>query len=135
MNLDIAVMQVFNGISLFTILMLMAIGLGAPAGYALARYDFKGQDLYRVLIVMTRAFPLAILALQSLSSGRAAILGYTMPIFAALWGLALYGQRLGPRQRRSMKGLNNRTSMLRCCAAAAIQSSSNCASFFTPTPY
>jgi drug/metabolite transporter (DMT)-like permease len=41
---------------------------------------------------------LAILSLQSLSSGRAAILGYTMPIFAALWGLALYGQRLSPRQ-------------------------------------
>jgi len=37
--------------------------LGAPAGYALARYDFKGQTVYRVLIVMTRAFPLAILAL------------------------------------------------------------------------
>ena len=41
---------------------------------------------------------LAILAIQALSSGRAAILGYTMPIFSALWGLALYGQRLAPRQ-------------------------------------
>lgn len=41
---------------------------------------------------------LAILSLQSLSSGRAAILGYTMPIFSALIGLALYGQRLGMRQ-------------------------------------
>ncbi len=40
----------------------------------------------------------AILALQTLPSGRAAILGYTMPVFAALWGWALYGQRLGPRQ-------------------------------------
>jgi drug/metabolite transporter (DMT)-like permease len=41
---------------------------------------------------------LAIIAVQSLSSGRAAILGYTMPIWSALWGLALYGQRLTPRQ-------------------------------------
>lgn len=41
---------------------------------------------------------LAILAVQALSSGRAAILGYTMPIWSALWGLALYGQRLAPRQ-------------------------------------
>lgn len=40
----------------------------------------------------------AILAVQALSSGRAAILGYTMPIFSALWGLALFGQRLSPRQ-------------------------------------
>jgi drug/metabolite transporter (DMT)-like permease len=40
----------------------------------------------------------AIVAIQSLSSGRAAILGYTMPIFSALWGMALFGQRLSGRQ-------------------------------------
>lgn len=37
--------------------------LGAPAGYALARYSFKGQTAFRLLILLTRAFPLAILAL------------------------------------------------------------------------
>jgi len=40
---------------------------------------------------------LAILAVQALSSGRAAILGYTMPIFSALWGVAVFGERLKPR--------------------------------------
>ncbi len=40
----------------------------------------------------------AILAIQSLSSGRAAILGYTMPIFSAIWGAWLYKERLRPRQ-------------------------------------
>jgi len=40
----------------------------------------------------------AIVALQALSSGRAAILGYTMPIFSALWGRALFGDRLAARQ-------------------------------------
>lgn len=40
----------------------------------------------------------AIVSLQALSSGRAAILGYTMPIFSAIWGMALFGQRLTPRQ-------------------------------------
>lgn len=54
---------VWNSIVVALLTMLLSVGLGAPAGYALARYDFKGQDLYRVLIVMTRAFPLAILAL------------------------------------------------------------------------
>ena len=54
---------VMNSVIVALLTMLMAVGLGAPAGYALARFDFKGQDLYRVLIVMTRAFPLAILAL------------------------------------------------------------------------
>lgn len=39
----------------------------------------------------------AINALAVLSSGRAAILGYTMPIFAALWGVAVFGQRLTAR--------------------------------------
>ncbi|HEV8390145.1 MAG TPA: carbohydrate ABC transporter permease [Dongiaceae bacterium] len=43
--------------------MLLSIALGAPAGYALARFRFRGQNLYRLLILMTRAFPLAILAL------------------------------------------------------------------------
>ncbi len=38
-----------------------------------------------------------ILALQSLSSGRAAILGYTMPIFAAVFGALFFGERLRPR--------------------------------------
>lgn len=37
--------------------------LGAPAGYALARYAFRGQNAYRLLVLLTRAFPLAILAL------------------------------------------------------------------------
>jgi drug/metabolite transporter (DMT)-like permease len=41
---------------------------------------------------------LAIVSLQALSSGRAAILGYTMPIFSALWGRALFGERLAARQ-------------------------------------
>ena len=38
-----------------------------------------------------------ILALPLLSSGRAAILGYTMPIFSALLGAALYRDRLSAR--------------------------------------
>jgi len=40
-----------------------SIALGAPAGYALARYTFRGQNAYRLLVLLTRAFPLAILAL------------------------------------------------------------------------
>lgn len=40
---------------------------------------------------------LAIVAVQSLSSGRAAILGYTMPVFSAVIGALWYGDRLAPR--------------------------------------
>ena len=43
-------------------------------------------------------YVLAILSLQALSSGRAAILGYTMPIFSAIIGARMFGQRLSARQ-------------------------------------
>jgi drug/metabolite transporter (DMT)-like permease len=39
-----------------------------------------------------------IVAVQQLSSGRSAILGYTMPVFAALWGRFLFGDRIGWQQ-------------------------------------
>jgi len=42
---------------------MFSVVLGVPAGYALARYAFRGQDAYRLLVLLTRAFPLAILAL------------------------------------------------------------------------
>ena len=42
---------------------------------------------------------LAILAIPSLSSGRAAILGYTMPVFSAVFGALWFGQRLTVRAR------------------------------------
>jgi multiple sugar transport system permease protein len=37
--------------------------LGAPAGYALARYRFHGATAFRLFVLLTRAFPVAILAL------------------------------------------------------------------------
>jgi drug/metabolite transporter (DMT)-like permease len=40
----------------------------------------------------------AILAVQALSSGRSAILGYTMPVFSALWGVLVYRERMSLRQ-------------------------------------
>lgn len=39
-----------------------------------------------------------IVSVQALSSGRAAILAYSMPVFSALWGYAVFGDRLAPRQ-------------------------------------
>ena len=43
--------------------MIFSIGLGAPVGYALARYEFRGKGTFRLLILLTRAFPLPLLAL------------------------------------------------------------------------
>ncbi|WP_298835562.1 DMT family transporter [uncultured Piscinibacter sp.] len=55
----------------------------------LAKLTFTNMIVWHVL---------AIISVQALSSGRAAILGYTMPVFSALWGVAMFGQRLSPRQ-------------------------------------
>lgn len=51
-----------NSILVALLTVLFALALGAPAGYALARYRFPGKDAYRVMILITRAFPLMILA-------------------------------------------------------------------------
>jgi multiple sugar transport system permease protein len=69
-----------NSLIVALLTMLFSITLGAPAGYALARFHFAGQDLFRVLVVMTRAFPLAILAL---------------PLVTRFIAVGLYDTRLG----------------------------------------
>jgi multiple sugar transport system permease protein len=53
----------FNSLIVAGLTMVLSIGLGAPAGYALSRFDFPGKDAFRLLVVMTRAFPLPLLAL------------------------------------------------------------------------
>jgi multiple sugar transport system permease protein len=67
MSQFLAIEGVFNALvnSLIAagLTVVFSILLGAPAGYALARYTFPGQNAYRLLVLLTRAFPLAILAL------------------------------------------------------------------------
>ena len=41
----------------------LSLLVGAPAGYALARFAFRGRDSYRLLILTTRAFPIVILSI------------------------------------------------------------------------
>lgn len=53
----------WNSIVVASMTMVMAIAIGAPAGYALSRFDFRGKEMFRVLILLTRAFPLPLLAL------------------------------------------------------------------------
>ncbi|NOV20294.1 carbohydrate ABC transporter permease [Ensifer adhaerens] len=52
-----------NSLGAAVITVVLSLLLGAPAGYALARYTFVGKDSYRLFVLLTRAFPLAILAL------------------------------------------------------------------------
>ena len=52
-----------NSVLVAGMTMIMSIVIGAPAGYALSRFDFCGKELFRLLILLTRAFPLPLLAL------------------------------------------------------------------------
>ena len=53
----------WNSVKVATVTMILSILAGAPAGYALSRFDFKGKNTFRLLVLMTRAFPLPLLAL------------------------------------------------------------------------
>ncbi|MDH3262605.1 MAG: carbohydrate ABC transporter permease [Paracoccaceae bacterium] len=52
-----------NSVLVAALTMALSIGIGAPAGYALSRFDFPGKAAFRLLVLMTRAFPLPLLAL------------------------------------------------------------------------
>ena len=52
-----------NSLLVAVLTMILSIGIGAPAGYALSRFEFPGKEVFRMLVIMTRAFPLPLLAL------------------------------------------------------------------------
>jgi multiple sugar transport system permease protein len=53
----------WNSVLVAVLTMILSIGIGAPAGYALSRFEFRGKATFRMLVLMTRAFPLPLLAL------------------------------------------------------------------------
>lgn len=64
--------------------------------FAVPRAHWAGL-LWLGLVNMVFWHGLAIVAISTLSSGRAAILGYTMPIFSAVLGALAFGDRLAAR--------------------------------------
>jgi multiple sugar transport system permease protein len=40
----------------------LALAIGVPAGYALARYAFRGRDPYQLFLLLTRALPIVVLS-------------------------------------------------------------------------
>ena len=72
-------------------LVLMKVPLRIPRAHwwELLKLAFFNLFVWHVLVI---------LALPMLSSGRAAILGYTMPIFSAIWGVIWFNAPLRARQ-------------------------------------
>lgn len=55
--------SLINSIVIALLTVLLSMLLGVPAGYALARYSFRGKNTFRISILTTRAFPVVVLAL------------------------------------------------------------------------
>jgi len=52
-----------NSIIVALLTIAISFALGLPAGYALARYIFPGKDMFKLLIISLRMFPLMIMAI------------------------------------------------------------------------
>lgn len=48
-------------VGFFTVMLSLLVG--APGGYALARYGFRGRDTYQLFLLLTRALPIVVLSI------------------------------------------------------------------------
>jgi multiple sugar transport system permease protein len=65
------------------ITVILALGIGIPAGYSIARYAFRGRNGYRLVVLATRAFPIVILSIPL------AVMYRQVGLFDSVWGVAL----------------------------------------------
>ncbi len=52
-----------NSLIVGLITLVLSLLIGAPAGYSIARFAFRGRDTYQIMILTTRAFPIVILSI------------------------------------------------------------------------
>jgi multiple sugar transport system permease protein len=62
LNSDGIVDSLRRSVIVAAITIVVCLAIGTPAGYALARFSFRGADPYQLALVSTRAFPLIIIA-------------------------------------------------------------------------
>src|SRR3990172_7352431 len=55
--------SVQSSIIVALITLVLSTLIGAPAGYAIARFLFHGRDAFRLVVVSTRSFPIVILSI------------------------------------------------------------------------
>jgi multiple sugar transport system permease protein len=55
--------SLWRSIYVAAVTLVIALAIGIPAGYAIARFAFRGADTFRLAIVSTRAFPIVILSI------------------------------------------------------------------------
>jgi multiple sugar transport system permease protein len=72
-----------NSLIVGLLTLVLALVIGAPAGYALARFVFRGRDAYKIAILTTRAFPIVILSIPL------AVTFINWRLYDTLWAVAI----------------------------------------------
>ena len=75
--------SLWNSVLVALVTLLLSTLIGAPAGYALARFAFRGRHAFRLLILSTRAFPIVILSIPL------AVTFIGWGIYDTIWSVAL----------------------------------------------
>jgi multiple sugar transport system permease protein len=75
--------SLLNSVLVAVVTLILSTLIGAPAGYSLARYYFRGRDGYRLIILSTRAFPIVILSIPL------AVTFLNWGIYDSIWAVAL----------------------------------------------
>lgn len=75
--------SLWNSVLVAAVTLVLSTLIGAPAGYALARFVFRGRDGYRLIILSTRAFPIVILSIPL------AVTFLNWGIYDSIWAVAL----------------------------------------------
>ncbi len=75
--------SLWNSVVVALITLVASTLIGAPAGYALARFAFRGRDAFRLLVLSTRAFPIVILSIPL------AVSFIEWGIYDTVWSVAL----------------------------------------------
>jgi len=75
--------SLWNSVQVAIVTLVMSMAIGAPAGYAIARFAFRGRNAYRLLILSTRAFPIVILSIPL------AVAFIQWGIYDSIWAVAL----------------------------------------------
>ena len=73
----------WNSVLVAIITLVFSTLIGAPAGYALARFAFRGRDVFRLIVLSTRAFPIVILSIPL------AVSFIEWGIYDTVWSVAL----------------------------------------------
>jgi multiple sugar transport system permease protein len=55
--------SILNSLLVALLAIVIALGLGVPAGYSLARFRFRGRDALSIVVLATKMFPIAILSI------------------------------------------------------------------------